>query len=283
MAREASLINKRRGEHPTILVDGGDFHRPRPTAHQDVKDRYFYTGMKLLGYDAVAIGEYETAAKLQSPFDSLKQYRLPFLSTNILSAAAREPIAAQEIVKTFGGRRTLFGRIGGWRVGIFSVVSPELVYPFGVNTAATYHVVDPKIAAADAVAKLRGEGCSVIVAISHQTWQKSSELARDVPGIDVVIASHSIHGTTYGERYGKTLVVDPGPVGWSFAEIEIKFDGGGPTLDMYERCHGILDTLGDPRLLKLEHEFLKTMEGFPVMHAPIDTSAAEDTTRRHGG
>ena len=277
MARWASLVEKRRSERPTILVDGGDFHWSRATAHQDVKDRYFYKGMSYLGYDAIAIGEYETAAKLQSPFDTLKQYRLPFLSTNIVTAAKREPIAAQEIVKTFGGKRTVFGRMGGWRVGIFSVASPELVYPLGVNTPGTYHVVDPKIAAVDAVAKLRGEGCSAIVAISHQSWQESLDLARDVAGINLVIASHSVHGTSYAESVGRTLVVYPGPLGWYFTEVEITFAVGNPILEMKERCRELTSTLGDPRLLKLNHDYLAEMAKFPVAHVPIDSSAARDT------
>lgn len=282
MARWASLVEQRRTERPTLLVDAGDFHWSHPIVYQDIRDRYFFGDMKYMRYDAIGIGEYETAARTENFLESLKRYRLPFLSTNILSAAARQPIAAQEIVKTFGGRRTMFGRTGGWRVGLFSVASPDLVYGFGDNPAARYYVVDPKIAAVEAVAKLRREGCSVIVAVSHQPWEKSVDLARGVPGIDVVIGSHSMHGTTYGELVGKTLVVDPGPVGASFAEIEITFTAGGPSLGATERCHEIIMTPGDPYLVAQERNFEKEIHSFPAAGLKLDSLAVRDTTKGRG-
>jgi 5'-nucleotidase/UDP-sugar diphosphatase len=279
MARWAFLIKETRRTHPTILVDGGDFHWRNPTAHQDIKDRYFYRGMSLLGYDAVAIGEFETAAKLQSPFDTLKQYRLPFLSTNILKAATRRPIAAQEIVKTFGGRRTLFGRAGGWRVGIFSVAAPSIINTYGDNPAGTYYVVDPKIAATEAVAKLRAEGCSLIVAISHQTWEQSLTLADKVPGIDLVINSHRIHGPSYAEAVGKTLIVDPGEPNWYFTEVEFTFGPGGAAPEMKDRCRELAEkTKGDPKLLALEHSYIMEMDKFRTRRPASDTTVVRDTT-----
>ncbi len=282
MARWASLVEQRRAERPTLLVDAGDFHWSHPLVYQDVRDRYFFDGMRYMRYDAVGIGEYETAARTENFLESLKRYRLPFLSTNIVSAATRKPIAEQEIVKTFGGRRTMFGRTGGWRVGMFSVASPELVYGFGDNAAARYYVVDPKIAAVEAVAKLRREGCSVIVAISHQPWEKSIDLARAVPGIDVVVGSHTTHGMTYGELVGKTLVVDPGPVGASFAEIEVTFAAMGPTLGATERCHEIITTPGDPWLVALDRKYQKEIHSFPTAGLKLDSLTVKDTTKGRG-
>jgi len=212
------------------------------------------------------------------------------VSTNLLEKDSGKRIAAPFRIRTFGDRRTIFGSAGGWRVGVFSVVRPEFVYGFGDNPAKDYYVVDPRIAALEAVNQLRGKGCSLIVAISHQGWDKSLELAREVPGIDVVINAHWSSGITRAERVGGTIVVDPGQRETSFTEIEVTFKHTVPEITASERCSTLLKNPGDPRFLKLEADFAKEMRAAQLRMtrgstAPGDTTHGRATpvdTTRHG-
>ena len=280
MARWASLVEQRRGERPVLLIDTGDFYPARPMANQEIKDRYFFKAVTLLRYDAIGIGEYETRNGARRIMEAVERRRLPFVSTNIMEKDSGKRIAAPFRIRTFGERRTVFGRTGGWRVGVFSVVRPEFVYGFGDNPAKDYYVVDAKIAALEAVNRLRGRGCSLIVAISHQGWDKSVELAGDVPGIDIVINAHWSHGLTYGKRVGKTLVIDPGQRETSFTEIEVTFKPNFPEIIASARCGSLLKNPGDPRFLKLEADFAKEMRAAQMRTARGGTAPGDTTKRR---
>jgi 2',3'-cyclic-nucleotide 2'-phosphodiesterase (5'-nucleotidase family) len=280
MARWASLIEQRRSERPVLLVDTGDFYPARASAHQELKDRYFFTAMNLLGYDAIGIGEYETRNDAEKIMASAQQFHLPFVSTNIMDRKSGKHITEPLRTRAFGERRTLFGRTGGWRVGIFCVARPELIYGFGDNPAASYDVVDPRIAALEAVNKLRRQGCSLVIGISHQGFEKSLELAREVPGIDLVINAHWSSGVTRAERVGRTLVVDPGQRETSFTEIEVVFKPTRPEITAFERCSSLLTKAEDPRFLKLQGDFAREMREVQFRSSP--GGAPVDTTRGGG-
>lgn len=79
-------------------------------------------------------------------------------------------------------RQTVVMEVGRARVGIFG-----LLYPLEKNYVKT---TDVEQAARDAVAQLRRQGANVIVALTHQDMPDDVELARRVPGIDLVIGGH---------------------------------------------------------------------------------------------
>jgi 2',3'-cyclic-nucleotide 2'-phosphodiesterase (5'-nucleotidase family) len=190
MARWASLLEKRRSERAVLLIDTGDFSLPPDARKRDLNERYFFEAMKLLRYDAVGIGEFETRAGLEGRFAAAKRYRLPLVSSNLFDRARQKPVAPETIVRDVGGTRTLFGRRGAVRVGIFSVVLPSYIYGEGTESQKRFDVIDPTTSALAAVKDLRARGCDLVIAVSHLGWQNSVELARDVPGIDVVLKKY---------------------------------------------------------------------------------------------
>lgn len=210
MARWASLVEKRRSERPVLVIDTGDFSLPPDTRQRDLKERYFFEAMKLLRYDAVGIGEFETRDGLEGRFAAAKRSGLPLVSSNIFDRTLKKPVAPESVVRDIGGARTLFGRRGALRVGIFSVVLPSFIYRDGAEGRQRYNIVDPRLSALAAATNLRAGGCDIVIAVSHLGWQKSLELAREVPGIDVVLNGHREHTRTYEERVGSTVVVDTG-------------------------------------------------------------------------
>ena len=257
MARWATLIEQRRSERPVILVDTGDFYPVREFSNQQIKDRYFFSAVNLLRYDAIAIGECETRNDAKRIMSMPDVKGLPFVSSNILGKRSGKPIADTYRICTFGERRSFFGKTGGWRVGIFSVAHPDLVYRFGDNPAGVYFVVDPKIAALEAVKALKAKGCSVIVGISHQGLDASRELALQVPGIDVVINAHYLSGLVFAERLGRTLLVDPGQKETAFTEIEVSWRKPLLEMNATNRCPELTKNPGDERFLKLEADYAK--------------------------
>lgn len=252
MARWATLIEQRRREKSVLLFDTGDFCQIRRTTHQDIKDRLFFEGMKLLGYDAVAIGEREIKFGRKKLHKFAKQYKLSLISSNIIDRMTGKLIAKPFVIKDIGGKRSLFGRKGGLKVGVFSVILPGFVLSVDSKAIDYYNVLDPKIAALEAVTTLRSKGCDLVIAISHQGWKKSLDLAHDVPGIDIVINSHRSHRGTFRERIAHTLVVDIGENKTSFTEIEIAFKGDSLITNATDVGKILLESEDHPELIKLE-------------------------------
>jgi 5'-nucleotidase/UDP-sugar diphosphatase len=267
MARWASLVEKRRSERAALVIDTGDFSLPPDTRQRDLKERYFFEAMKLLRYDAVGIGEFETRAGLEGRLAAAKRYGLPLVNSNILDRTVRKPVAPESIVRDIGGSRTLFGRRGAVRVGIFSVVLPSFIYRDGADGARRYNVIDPKLSALVAAANLRTQGCDLVIAVSHLGWQKSLELAREVPGIDVVLNGHREHKRTHEKRVGSTVVVDAGEKEWSFTEVAVTFNGDSLVVSAADVCGAALALREDPRLAGLQKKYAEELDR-PSSKAP---------------
>jgi 2',3'-cyclic-nucleotide 2'-phosphodiesterase (5'-nucleotidase family) len=250
MARWASLVEQKRQEQPVLLVDTGDFYAPRETADQETKDRCFFRAMKLLQYDAVAIGEYETRIGLDELARIARGYTIPLVCSNIVDRERKKPIAPTSIVREIGGRPGFFGRRGAVRVGILSAALPGYIYRYGA--ADRYYVIDPRLAALETAMKLRADGCDLVVALSHSSWERSLDFAKDVPGIDIVLNSHGSHEHTYEERVGTTVVIDSGPKEYSFTEVDVTFRGDSLDVKAADKCKELLARPGDPRFLALE-------------------------------
>jgi 5'-nucleotidase/UDP-sugar diphosphatase len=255
MARWASLVEKRRRERAVLVVDTGDFSLNPDARRRDLIERYFFEAMQLLRYDAVGIGEYETRSGLEGRFAAAERYGLPLVSSNILDRARNKPVAPEWIVRNVGGTRTFFGRRGGVRVGVFSVILPSFIYWDGAESQKKYDVVDPKTAALAAVKDLRKRGCDLVIAVSHLGWQNSVDLAREVPGIDVVLNGHREHPRTFAEHVGATVVVDTGEKEWSFTEVSVTFRGDSLVASAADVCGAALALSEDRRFTELEKKY----------------------------
>ncbi|HSG29122.1 MAG TPA: hypothetical protein VLA34_11630, partial [Candidatus Krumholzibacterium sp.] len=154
---------------------------------------------------------------------------------------------------------SLFGRKGGVRVGVFGLTLPLFIHEIDPAIPKYYEVVDPRIAAMDAVSRLREEGCDVIIAISHQEWNNTLAFAGDVPGIDIVINGRRNHEMTYSEMADSALVVDTGTNRISFTEIEVAYRLGKRFIkatDLGARAHAAPER---PDLVKLQEDYKKAL------------------------
>jgi 2',3'-cyclic-nucleotide 2'-phosphodiesterase (5'-nucleotidase family) len=260
MARWASLIKQRRSETPVLLIDAGDFCPAQRTKNQEVKDRYFFEGMRLLGYDAIGVGENEIRFGRKRLLETMRDANLPLVSTNIIDKRGNGHLVSPTRIVTVGGRRVLLWRTGGVRVGVLSVVLPAYVHKVDEMAGRFYEVRDPQDTALEAASALRKSGCDLVIALSQLGWQNSLELARTVPGIDIVVNGHRSHNGMYYERVGRTLVLDTGINRSSFAEIDVSWKDGAPRFSAKEMGKVLLSLQGDPALVELEKDYQHEIE-----------------------
>ncbi|MCK4537978.1 MAG: hypothetical protein KAV42_04180 [Candidatus Krumholzibacteria bacterium] len=240
MARWASYIDNQRAESSVLLLDTGNFCRARKVKTDKLDYRYFFEAMKKMDYAAVNIADNEIRFGRRKLLETAEKYDIPLISSNIYDKRGQQTLGSKYIIKNVGGKTTLFGRKGGLRVGIFSVVLPHFIYDVDPIVPKYYDVKNPNIAALEAVSKLREEGCDLIIAISHQGWLQSLSLADEIDGIDIVVNGRKNHSGTYHEWFDSTIVVDTGNKRMSLTEIEIEYRNGKRYIlatDMGARAH----------------------------------------------
>ncbi len=154
---------------------------------------------------------------------------------------------------------------GGIRFGVFGTLGKEaMIYTSGGATT----FADPTESAREVVKILREkEKVDVVIALSHGGVVKGADgrytdgedvrLAKDVPGIDVVISGHS--HTELSDAIivnGRTPVVQTGKESRNLGELVITLDGDKLTVESY-RLHPIDDTIAGDRAIAAEIEQLK--------------------------
>lgn len=255
MARWASFIDSIRALQPTLLVDTGNFCRPDRFEGSDLDYIYLFEAMKKMEYDAVNIADNEIRYGRERILDVIDDYGFPAVSANIFDKRSGKLLAEPWIVRDIGGRRTLFGRRNFMRIGIFGLTLPSFIHRIDPLIPKYYEIENPKLAGLEAVSSLEQKGCDIIIAVSHQGWNNSLELARDVPGIDIVINGRKSHEGTHYEWVDSTLVVDTGNHRTSFTEIEVVFRGGRPVIKARDVGTHAHDRRERPDLKELEDRY----------------------------
>ena len=177
--RRASLIKQVRNEVEYLLVvDSGDLLTG--TAISSVyRGEADIAAMNLMGYDAVAVGNHDFDFGTRHLKGLHKAATFPFLCSNV---RPQEPdTCTRYVIKTLG---TL-------RIGLIALIGRRS-YPDTFNRAVVREVEfhDPIVTAKKAAEELR-DRVDLLVAITHQDTEEDLALAKEVPGLDVIIGGHT--------------------------------------------------------------------------------------------
>ena len=276
-ARLAGLITRRRearkGLGPVLLLDAGDFSMGTAFGAASREIGGELRVMSLMGYDATTFGNHDFDLGPDGLSEAIsvasKAGRIPAVLGSNTNAAGTDATLAglQRLVKEGVLRRHFVIERGGIRFGLFGVLGKEA--QFYTTGAGTVTFSDSIGTAKEMVTILREtEKVDVVICLSHGGLEKGKDgrftdgddvrLARDVPGIDVVIGGHS--HTELQEAIivnDHTPVVQTGKEGQNLGELVISLDGQKLTVESY-RLHPIDATvLGDPSV-EQEIDTLKT-------------------------
>jgi 5'-nucleotidase len=274
-ARLAGLIAKqkaaRKGQGPVLVLDAGDYSMGTAFSAATRETGGELHLMGRMGYDATTFGNHEfdlgPEGLGKSISAAVKAGRIPaVLAANTSFAGSDAALADLRRLAADGVvRRYLVIERGGIRFGVFGTLGKEaMIYTSGGATT----FADPTASAREVVKILREqEKVDVVIALSHGGVVKGADgrytdgedvrLAKDVPGIDVVISGHS--HTELKEAIlvnGRTPVVQTGKESNNLGELTITLDGGKLTVESY-RLHPIDDTIAGDRGIAAQIEKLK--------------------------
>jgi 2',3'-cyclic-nucleotide 2'-phosphodiesterase (5'-nucleotidase family) len=184
IARLAGAVRAIRAEdprRPLIVLFGGDLLQGTVTStvFLGLPDLGFLGD---LGVDAAVMGNHELDFGQDHLRDLLRQARFPVLAANLRTEG--EPFPVRESV--------VLHPAGGPRVAVLGLVTEELTTTTHPRNAVGIRVEDPVVTARRLVPALDG-GADLVVVLSHLGIATDRELAREVPGVDLVVGGHNHH------------------------------------------------------------------------------------------
>ena len=275
-ARQATLIAQRKqarqAQWPVLVLCAGDYSMGTPFGAATRETGGELQIMSLMGYDATTFGNHEFDLGPDGLGKSIgvaaKAGRIPAVLVSNTNFSKADPTLAdlQRLSKEGVIRPYTVIERGGIRFGLFGVLGKEAISVAVGAGAVTF--ADPIEAAREVVKILREtEKVDVVIALSHggvvkgkdgrYTDGEDVDLARDVPGIDVVISGHShtfLREATIVNR--RTPVVQAGKNGEDLGELVVTLDNGKLTVESYQ-LHPIDDTIAGDRAIADEIEKLK--------------------------
>lgn len=182
----------------TLLLDGGDVNTGIPESDtQDAEPDF--KGMKLIGYDAMALGNHEFDKPLPTLAKQMQWAGFPMISANIYKDG-------QRLYKS----HEIFER-GGLKIAVLGLTTDDTKKMTDPLNTVGLEFRRPADEAAALVPELRKQAHIVIAAthMGHYTDGKSGvnapgdvEMARQVNGIDLIVGGHSQNPVCMLEQLG---------------------------------------------------------------------------------
>ncbi|MCJ7576321.1 MAG: bifunctional metallophosphatase/5'-nucleotidase [Dehalococcoidia bacterium] len=262
--------NKMKEGEPVLLFDAGDFLGGAPFAWLAL-DGYAaeLTVMQEMGYDAVTLGnhEYDYGADVLGQYLLQAGYPEAHEKTLVLAsnteAPSDHPLAAQSLYSKTG----MFELENGLKVGVFGIVGEGAIRSMGETGDMQF--LDQHETARRMVDDLKEQGADVIVAISHCGVSEDRELARAVPGIDVIVGGHCHTALFEPILEGTTVIVQAGSVGMYLGQLELAYNSNTDKVRVRneENDHSFLIPIddsfaSDPEIAALIQEYTLDLNAY---------------------
>ena len=175
------------------------------------KSWFIMDAMKLLGTDAVGVGERDLKWGLAYLRGQVKRTGLPVISSNLLEAKTGKPAFTPYVVK----------KVGSVKVGVFALMSTKANLGIARDSLK---VGDPAVTAKKMVAELKGKGATVIVLLSQLGKVESEDLVSTVEGISAVMPGKDVPILQKGRMIKNTVACYGGEQGQYLCRTELLLD-----------------------------------------------------------
>jgi 2',3'-cyclic-nucleotide 2'-phosphodiesterase / 3'-nucleotidase len=256
LGRIASRVAAIRRETPNVLLlDAGDtiqgtpieyLHARRENADVDPMS----AAMNTVGYDAMAVGNHEFNFGLEVLHKAQREAAFPWLSANTRNAADGSAAFPEYLVKT----------VAGVRIGILGMTTPNIPNWEPERNRPGLFWEDPVVTAKRLVPILRKkEKCDFVIVLVHsgpeldlktlspdgtEAENRVAALARDVPGIDLLLTGHT-HRRIPLTRVNGVPLIQPGRFGEALARVDVSFERSGGAFHVVDVKGDLLPSTAD--------------------------------------
>ena len=135
---------------------------------------------------------------------------------------------------------------GDVKIGVFGIITPQLPLIVELDNETTLYENTTAIGNA-VVESLEDDGAEIIIALTHQYKEEDTTLAKEVPGIDLIIGGHDHlvwNETVQGPDGNTTLIVHAGKYGEETETVDLALENGTIVATTITR-HEITEDLPD--------------------------------------
>ena len=244
---------RQRAPDRTLLLDGGDAWQGTFISNVN-KGQAVTKAMSLMRYDAMSVGNHDFDWGQDVLAQRAKEAAFPFLATNVVqtSTGTLPSYLQPYIVKDLGVAK----------VGIIGVTNPASNTIVKATSIAGLQF-GPAKDVKPYVDELRPK-VDILVVLAHIGSGDATNLARDVPGIDVIVASHDHAPLQTARLEGSTTIVDAGAYTQYVGHLEIVVDPA---------THKMKDAIRSAELTAVATS--KAVKADPQIAAIVDAERAE--------
>lgn len=220
-ARLFSTVDRLRREadsakHPMLALDAGDAFFGSDLSYLTAgasQVRIF----NLVKPDAMVLGSVDfiwTRARLDTLLGRLK---VPVLTSNLRNVLDDKP---------YGKKDANLWDFDGFRVGVIGAVDANIAASDRPTQTQDLRSEDPDGSVRDALAELRDKKADLVVVLSHAGLEADEALARDVPGLDLVVGSQDGKGDSL-YRIGSTWIARLASGSERFQRLDLDLSDSG--------------------------------------------------------
>jgi len=223
------LAQERKSQKNNLVVSAGDVVGGGTGDVERQKAEFAFAALGKMGYDAVALGEYEFFHGLDFLEAQMQKYPF-FVCTNVVWADTGKPIANPVIYRTYRldaapGRpaRAITVAI----VGVLSDVLTASIENVVNESPRRISILDPFEETRKIVEAARKKA-QLVVALAHMEDKQAREMVLQVPGIDIIILGHGfVRRITEPQKVNSTLLVGESNQGKFIAQLILALDSKG--------------------------------------------------------
>ena len=216
----------RENQKGILVLDSGDllfkkYSNPIPEnelKEMSEKTHLIIESFNLMGYDAIGIGDDDLNLGKEFLLEISKKTNFPFLSSNLLDEASGKILFQSSLIK----------EINGLRIGMFSLLSPDL-FANPSEPRKKGLTFRPPIETAQVMIKELKPKTDLIILLSHLGYGKDVELVQAIQGINIIVGGHTGMNLVSPQIIKNTIILQTAPQGKFAGRIDLLIYNNEPT------------------------------------------------------
>jgi len=259
------LKRERAAAEHSVTTFGGDLISPSLMSGV-TRGAHMIELMNAVGLDVAVIGNHEFDFGPDVAARRIAESRFTWLGSNVTGPDGEPPL---------GLAGTLMRRAGGLNIGFLGLIFPGTAQASSPGPDVRFHGVMET--ARRTVAALRRDGADIVVALTHLELADDKRLAREVSGIDLILAGH--------DHIALTTIENGVPIHQAGADahylgvVELAVETGGETLTVTPswRLATTRDVPPDASIAQIVDRYAARMDA--ELNRPIATTTVALDTR----
>lgn len=220
IARIAAAIEQVRAENAqvgatTLVLIAGDVLQGTPYS-TIFRGEVDVMALNVIGIDAMALGNHEFDYGMPNLHRLIEMADFPMLSANI----------RRKTDNTLAFPGTARFMAGDEMIVVMGLTTPETRVTTMPSNVANFEFEEPAEVAALLTERITRTQDRLVIALTHLGHEEDIDLARAVPGLDVIVGGHSHTKVEEAVRVGDTLVVQAKSHGQYLGRLDLTVENG---------------------------------------------------------